>query len=161
MTTYWHGGPVGRAVGDFLLPAEALGKPNGDDEYARIAGLPNDGRLNPRVARRDRVYVTTEFWNALHFASVACDLLLRKRMPGAVYEVEPEGRLVADPDCPYGISFECLRAKVVAIVIPSKRQLREARKRAVREQRKYTFRPPEPKRTRIVLKQHGTSLVQE
>jgi hypothetical protein len=57
------------------------------------------------------VYVTAAREVARAYAALYPD--------GALYEVEPVGELVADPDCAaVGVSWECERARVVRVVDP-------------------------------------------
>ena len=110
-TIYWHGGQAGLAVGAYILPPSETGATNTLYETAQRCGL-------PRVARRDRVYVVTDFGGALLYAAV-------HPSRGHVYEVEPVGRLTPDPDCDMpGLSWECDRARIVRVVVPTKKQVR-------------------------------------
>lgn len=94
--TYYHGGVPGLKVGDMILPSCETGAPSTADYGAAI------------VCRRDRVYVSTVFQDALVFAA------MHQSGDGRIYEVEPVGELVPDNDClQRGHSFECERARVV------------------------------------------------
>ena len=92
---YFHGGNRGLKVGDDILPPS-----NTDQELASDFGA-------EAVHRKDRVYVSKGQSHAEFFAS--------GRPNPVVYEVEPEGELVPDPDCISGVSFACPKAKVIAI----------------------------------------------
>lgn len=99
---YFHGGVRGLAPGGLLLPPETTGT-----ERALTADVLELGG----VARLDRVYVTTGREVARVYAALLPD--------GALYEVEPAGELVADPDCAVaGVSWECPAARVVRVVDP-------------------------------------------
>ena len=112
MTKYYHGGPIGRAPGAFILPPAITGGRSLAD-YGAAA-----------VCRRDRVYVTSSYTGALLYAAG------HKR--GVVYEVEPIGELVPDPDCTLsGLSFECEKAKVRRVFKPSIAQIDVARRAMV------------------------------
>jgi hypothetical protein len=99
MPLYYHGGPAGRTVGDYILPPSVTKAPSCSSFGA--AG----------IHRRDRVYITNDPHAALLFA---CGAVSGR---GAVYVVEPEGELEPDPDWsgPAGGSLQCVRAKVVAV----------------------------------------------
>lgn len=99
MTLYYHGGPAGRSVGDYILPPSETGAPSCSSYGAS------------GIHRRDRVYLTTEPHAALLFACGSVD------GRGAVYMVEPEGDVEPDPDWlgPPGASVQCARARVVAV----------------------------------------------
>lgn len=73
-----------------------------------------------KKCRPDRVYITTSDKAALVFAA------MHPTDNGTVYEVEPIGEVVADPDCDPTTefeSFECERARIVKVrrVYPSVR----------------------------------------
>jgi hypothetical protein len=96
--TYWHGGFGGLRVGDLVRPPALTGAPTLAD-YGAAA-----------VCRRDRVYVTTEKEAAAIYAA------MHPSGRGKVYEVEPLGELVADPDCDEaGLSYEVEEARVVRV----------------------------------------------
>lgn len=108
LPTYYHGGPIGRQKGAFLLPP-TITKAASTADYGAAA-----------VCRRDRVYITTEFNAALLFASGS--------RHGVVYVVEPVGQIEPDPDCSQdGLSFACERARIVRIIKPSHRDIQIAR----------------------------------
>lgn len=99
---YFHGGVPGLVPGDLLLPPDTTGAER--TLTADVLGM--GGR-----ARRDRVYVTTGREVARVYAALFLD--------GALYEVEPVGELVADPDCAVaGVSWEVPAARVVRVVDP-------------------------------------------
>lgn len=99
---YFHGGVPGLAPGGLLLPPETTGT-------ART--LTADVLDMGGAARLDRVYVTGAREVARVYAALYPD--------GALYEVVPDGELVADPDCLVaGVSWECPAARVVRVVDP-------------------------------------------
>ena len=117
-TRFFHGGNAGLRVGGYILPPSETGvSPNG---------------FVPGGARRiDRIYIASDLTAAIGWASA--------HPAPIVYEVEPEGEAINDPDHKgQGISFECKKAKIVAIhTIPphiienaraAPRQLGEAKK---------------------------------
>jgi hypothetical protein len=115
----WHGGAPGLKPGDFILPAierQQLGR------FDFISDTLD--RLGQRVARRDRVYVTPSLRFAMRWA------MLRTGEVGHAYEVEPIGALEIDPDyiALPGFSYQCERARVLAVVVPSRRQQQQGRK---------------------------------
>ena len=94
---FFHGGPPGLTE---ILPSAATGAPSGADYGAE------------GVCRRDRVYLTTSLSCARAYA-----LFAPVRGLVTVYECEPVGELVPDPDCTEpGLSWQCERATVVRIV---------------------------------------------
>lgn len=112
MTTYWHGGRKGLARGGHVLPPSTTGARRTLADYGTVAA---------GLARRDRVYVTTDKRAAILYAA---------GIPGGgcVYEVEPIGAMVPDPDCSKpGLSWECESALIVGIYPISKRTARMAR----------------------------------
>mgnify|MGYP001560151553 CR=1 FL=1 len=107
--TYFHGGQRGLRVGDFILPPAETKKLCTSDIIAN------------RVHCRDRVYVTPDFNGAALYAAV-------QPVP-MVYEVIPDGNLEPDPDCDLpGLSFSCLRAKIVAVHKLPGKLIKKARK---------------------------------
>jgi hypothetical protein len=99
---FYHGGYGGLQVGDFVLPPIETGAPS-------TASFGAKG-----WCRTDRVYVTSIFKMAMEPAA------LHPSGRGKVYEVEPIGELVPDPDAfllpgqdPW--SWECERARVIAV----------------------------------------------
>ena len=77
------------------------------------------------VARKDRVYLTTDADAAMTIA-----LFAPRKGAVAVYEVEPIGAVEADPDCrTAGFSFQCASAKVLRVVATKSQS---ARRRAPR-----------------------------
>jgi hypothetical protein len=89
---YFHGGNRGLKVGDYILPPSVTSRDSASDFDAHI------------VHRKDRVYVSTSQSDAQFFVSASPEPI--------VYEVEPEGELVPDPDCNSGVSFTCHKAKI-------------------------------------------------
>lgn len=98
---YYHGGPGGIALLDWIQPPTVTGCKS-SAEYG-----PEEFRSRVRaVHRTDRVYVTTNATAAAMFAAAFPD--------GTVYEVEPHGELEPDPDCSLaGLSYACERAQVL------------------------------------------------
>lgn len=102
---YWHGGAPGRLVGERLLPP------------AKTGVVPCSDFLPPGVhspSRRDRVYITTVFLEALMFA-------VMHPHKGYVYRVIPIGPIERDPDymgSGPGGSFQCEEAIIIEKVIP-------------------------------------------
>jgi hypothetical protein len=89
---YYHGGIAG--IKDFILPPIETRKVS-----SSLYGAP---------ARKDMVYLTTNFTAAKMFAS------LQPSNNVSVYEVEPIGELQHDIDCfEKGLSFECSKAKIL------------------------------------------------
>ena len=106
---YYHGGPAGRRLMDWILPPSITGATSTQD-----VGPDSLRDAAARVHRRDRVYVTPNRFAALMFAS-------GHRSP-TVYEVVPDGELEPDPDCSDpSLSFACARAQVVRIERVSER----------------------------------------
>jgi hypothetical protein len=90
---WWHGGP--HVCGQWILPPIESGKCRTSD------GLP------------DRVYITPLKSLALTYAAT-CD--------GWVYEVEPEGEILPDPDSIIYTSRSsmCSRARIIRRIKPSR-----------------------------------------
>lgn len=109
---FWHGGYGRLKVGDFVLPPKATGAPS-------TAAFGADG-----VCRRDRVYVTTDFTAAWMFAG------LHPSGRGAVYAVLPVGEILRDPDCTEAISFECEKARVMAVKRLTGKEIKKIKKAA-------------------------------
>lgn len=106
---YFHGGPIGRQRGAFLLPP-AVTRSASCSDYC-----------DHEVHRKDRVYVTTDEAAALLYACASKN--------GVIYEVEPIGELEPDPDCSMsGLSFQCQKAKVLRIRKPAWHEIEMARK---------------------------------
>jgi hypothetical protein len=127
---YWHGGRPGLRPGEYILPPAETGHPTTEDLHQLVTGEYDPPRT--RVTRRDRVYLTSEFRYALHWAAVYIAPAGGSRpwglgaKGGHVYEVEPEGELYHDPDNPRGLAFACRRARIVSVVVPTRAQLRRA-----------------------------------
>jgi hypothetical protein len=101
---YFHGGIPDLKPGDLILPPTATGTARTLAQYSEQ--LADSGHV-----RRDRVYITTGRDVAKVYAAFYPD--------GALYEVEPDGDVVPDPDCVVpGVSFECLAARVLRVVDP-------------------------------------------
>ena len=99
MTALYHGGVRRLHVGSVLLPPVKTGAASQAD-------------FGNHVARRDRVYVTTERDQAELFA-----LLAPPDGNGDLYEVEPIGDLEIDPDYHGpGASYAVPMAHVVRVV---------------------------------------------
>lgn len=112
MTKYYHGGRRGLTQ---ILPPSQTKEKCANDYF----------KNNPMVARRDRVYITTD---------MACAMLFAAMDPfgkGVVYEVEPVGPVDIDPDFlgEEKISFQCSEAKIIRVASkPSGHELKKIRK---------------------------------
>jgi hypothetical protein len=105
--SYWHGGQAGRRVGTQILPPSRTNAKN--TLYGAGTAV---------VARRDRVYVTTDFGAALLYA-------VGHPSNGHVYKVEPVGPLTPDPDCSLsGLSWECESATILRVHKPTGKEKR-------------------------------------
>ncbi|WP_043180288.1 hypothetical protein [Streptomyces sp. NRRL F-5123] len=103
--TYFHGGIPGLTAGDWILPPDQTGTTRTLSAIAAEHGGP------AYATRTDIVYVTTGRDVARSFAAYYPD--------GALYRVEPDGALEPDPDSGIpGLSWQCPRAQVVAVVDP-------------------------------------------
>lgn len=92
---YLHGGKANLKAGVYLLPPS-------------VTGVAQNGVVPDHVRRKDRVYITTDPNTAIVWATA--------NRASHFYEVEPEGELADDPDHKgKGISFECEKAKIVAV----------------------------------------------
>jgi hypothetical protein len=101
---YFHGGIPGLKPGQLLLPPNTTGTDRTLATYSEQ--LADSGHV-----RRDRVYLTVGRDVAKVYAAFYPD--------GALYEVEPDGDTVPDPDCAVpGVSFECPAARVLRVVDP-------------------------------------------
>lgn len=90
---YYHGGPPGLTK---IMPPSITG----------ATGLSPYGTNH--VSRRDRVYITTDFYAAALYA------VGDPSRNGVVYEVEPVYPLEDDPDCTEpGMSYACRGARVL------------------------------------------------
>jgi rifampin ADP-ribosylating transferase len=113
---YFHGGYGGLKVSDLVLPPSVTG----------AVSTASYGAAS--VCRRDRVYITSQFDNAVDAAAV------HPSGRGRVYEVKPLGEITPDPDAllmpgqePW--SWECPKAVVVAVHrIPGKTKKRIKKK---------------------------------
>lgn len=99
--SWWHGGP--RVEGDMLLPPSATGVCRSSDE------------------RGDFVFVAADRHLALQYAAT-CN--------GWLYEVEPVGDLVQDPDSilPDGESMMCRSARIIRRYKPSLAEVEPTRR---------------------------------
>ena len=105
---YYHGGIGGKKKGEFILPP-SITKAKCSSDY-----IPKD---NPH--KRDKVYIVTgSMYAAMYAASVK---------NGAIYQVEPIGDLVPDPDYlgDGEVSYECEKARIVKRIPVSKKNLAE------------------------------------
>jgi hypothetical protein len=92
---YFHGGNGGLEVGGYILPPS-------------ITGAPQNGDVPAHIRRNDRIYMVRNFTEAAPWAA--------HHPKPIVYEVEPDGSIEDDPDVDTpGISFQCQKAKIVAI----------------------------------------------
>lgn len=99
---YFHGGVPGLRTGDLVRPPADTGVERTCTAHVVAMG---------GQARADRVYVTSARDVARVFAALYPD--------GALYQVEPVGELVPDPDCrSVGVSWEVPAARVVRVVDP-------------------------------------------
>lgn len=97
--TFYHGGSPGRQRGAYILPPSITAAPCTADYAANTDG----------VARRDCVYVTTNYHAALMYAA--------GHRRGVIYQVEPDGDLEPDPDCNEpGLSYQCARARIRKVI---------------------------------------------
>ncbi len=99
---WFHGGFPGLAAGDLLLPPDESDTPRTLSEHARQLGAPHG-------IRRDRVYLTRVQNVARVFAAMYPD--------GALYAVDPDGDMEADPDAP-DIAAMAARARITAVIRP-------------------------------------------
>jgi rifampin ADP-ribosylating transferase len=99
MAKFFHGGYGDLKVGQFVLPPA-------------ITKAPSTARFGARaVCDTTKVYVCTEFDGALIFGC------MHHSGAGKVYEVEPIGDLVDDPDAvTAGHSYSCDRARVLKVI---------------------------------------------
>ncbi|WP_027553551.1 hypothetical protein [Bradyrhizobium sp. Cp5.3] len=101
---YFHGGRAGFMA---ILPPS-------------VTGAEQNGVVPDKVRRKDRVYITTDVATAILWASQHSSPML--------YEVEPEGAIEADPDHNgVDVSFQCEKAKIVALHTIPEETLRQAR----------------------------------
>lgn len=93
MKKYFHGGRQGMKKGQYILPPA-------------ITGVPSSAVYGNHLCDKNQVYVTTEYAAAAMYAAV-----LHK---GEVYEVQPVGEMVEDPDCdqPW-LSYSCRKARIL------------------------------------------------
>jgi hypothetical protein len=91
----FHGGNAGLEIGGYILPPS-------------ITGAKQNGVVSSRIRRRDRVYITTDIPTAILWAAQHPTPLL--------YEVEPHGTIEVDPDHKGAdVSFQCMKAKIIAV----------------------------------------------
>ncbi|MFI1165589.1 hypothetical protein ACH4UM_18735 [Streptomyces sp. NPDC020801] len=101
---YFHGGIPDLKPGNLVLPPDITGTSRTLAEYS-------EQLADSDHVRRDRVYITTGRDVAKVYAAFYPD--------GALYEVEPDGETVPDPDCSVpGVSFECPAARVLRVIDP-------------------------------------------
>lgn len=95
---YFHGGYGGLRVGQYVEPPA-------------VTKAPSLARFGARgVCDTSKVYVSTIFDGALLYGC------MHHSGEGKVYEVEPVGELLEDPDAKSrGLSFSCDRAKVIKV----------------------------------------------
>lgn len=116
MTKYYHGGRRGLT---HLLPPSETGQRCANDYFNK----------NPMLARRDRVYITTDMHCAMLFAA------FDPSGKGIVYEVEPIGDVEIDPDYlgEDKISFQCAEARIIRVAHkPTGLMLKKIRKDMLR-----------------------------
>jgi hypothetical protein len=110
MDKYYHGGP--RGIKKILPPSKTGAK-----------SAANWGAAD--VCRKDRVYVTTCLTMAMFCAAT------QSRDLGRVYEVEPKGNVITDPD--YSgpdISLECDYAEIIRTIPIKNKVLAKIRRMA-------------------------------
>lgn len=113
ITRYFHGSNRGLKIGEYILPPSVTGRDS----------LANYGAH--KVCRKDRVYVSVAQTDAQLFACRS------DNVDPIVYEVEPDGDLEPDPDCPSGVAFACEKAKIVAVHKMSGKSIKKGRKEIV------------------------------
>jgi hypothetical protein len=104
ITGYYHGGAPGRFPGSLILPQSEV-----NSRFTAELLEEADGDMSA-VYRRDRAYLTSSLVTARRYA------MMYPTGHGAVYEVEPIGRLEPDPDYPPGECYMVERARVVRVV---------------------------------------------
>lgn len=101
--TYFHGGYPGLKPGDLIQPPDITGTEH------RLSAIAAEHGGPAYSTRTDVVYVATARDVARAFAALYPD--------GALYRVEPVGKLEPDPDSGIpGLSWQCPAAEVVAVV---------------------------------------------
>ena len=76
------------------------------------------------VCRRDRVYITTSWELAHWFAAMS------PHKSVGIYEVEPIGDIVHDPDCAaQNLSYECEQARIIKMHKPRGKLLKQVRQK--------------------------------
>lgn len=106
LVKYFHGGPNG--IQGFILPPNQTG----------VKSLASYSSIN--FCDTSKVYVATDINAALLYAS---------RKDGVLYEVEPIGELLPDPDyIGEGVSFMCSKAKIIKRIRVSAKTKKMARK---------------------------------
>jgi 8-oxo-dGTP diphosphatase len=113
-TVFYHGGRPGLHVGDFLQPPTQSGVHAAID-YLNLDDLAPNQLHAVNLARRDRVYLTTNKNDATLWASL--HRLGTPTRGGDVYRAEPEGDTEPDPDYigPATV-VHCARARIVEVV---------------------------------------------
>ena len=92
MDKYYHGGRGGMNKGQLILPPA-------------VTGATSQAKYGNYLTDKNRVYITTDYEAAMLYAA---------GVNGDVYEVEPVGELLSDPDCSQeGLSFSCGKAKII------------------------------------------------
>lgn len=116
--SYFHGGYGQLKVGDFVLPPLQSKSPS----LARFGAH--------AVCDRSKVYVCTMLEGALLYAC------MHHSGCGKVYEVEPIGELVEDPDARIeGFSFACDRARVIRVIRVKGKTIKNIQKHMLRDAR--------------------------
>ncbi|PDT55073.1 hypothetical protein [Sinorhizobium americanum] len=113
---YFHGGFGGLTVGQFVLPPAKTKAPS----TARFGAA--------GVCNTSKVYVCTDMDGALVYAC------MHYSGRGKVYEVEPIGELMPDPDARVpGISFECDKARVLRVFRVPGKTIKQVQREMLRE----------------------------
>lgn len=103
---YFHGGVRGLRAGQLILPPSAHKGPT-LARYADQLAIGTDPKAKELLESRMWVFVAPVRKVARVFAALYPG-------GGALYQVEPIGRLIDDPDCP-GSSYACPRALIIAV----------------------------------------------
>lgn len=105
---FFHGGNEGLKVGDYILPPETT-------------GVSPNGYVPSHIRRKDRIFIVKNFVQAAPWAA--------QHPHPVIYEVEAEGKIEDDPDNKKpGTSFQCPKAKIIAIHTVPADMLHAARK---------------------------------
>lgn len=103
---FWHGGAPGLQVGDRIIPRSQLA----DTNFDRWISSPDD------PTDTDRVYITTDVSFATGWAIRYANTPYPGARRGAIYEVVPDGDVVADPDFPAEAGSWCTTSATIVAV---------------------------------------------